>query len=73
MNLSASVQDVLSIRVTDRQDMDLQLHRGVARLRERALSYGDRGILVTRHSSKDFTLELHPNVPYGTTLERDVS
>ena len=64
-------EDVLTVRVADRTDMEAQLEQCVTRLRDRALALGDRGILVTRHSASDFTIELHPEVPYGITHERE--
>lgn len=50
--------------------MDSQLNEAVQSLQDTALRLGDRGILVTRHSAQDFTLELHPSVPFGFTQER---
>lgn len=37
--------------------------------RQLPLAFRDRGIMVTRHSAWDFTVELHPDVPYGQTHE----
>jgi hypothetical protein len=50
--------------------MESQLERAVHLLQEHALGLKDRGILVTRHSAEDFTVELHPSVPFGLTQER---
>lgn len=61
----------LSVKITRRADMDRQLNRAVERLRERAHLQPTRGILVTRHSATDFTLELDSSVPFGTTHEED--
>jgi hypothetical protein len=41
--------------------------------RERALREGNHGILVTRHGPTSFTVNLSPDVPYGTTQERDLA
>jgi hypothetical protein len=41
--------------------------------RERALSAGRHGILVTRHGPTSFTVTLSPDVPYGITQERDLA
>jgi hypothetical protein len=41
--------------------------------REWALREGNHGILVTRHGPTSFTVNLSPDVPYGTTQERDLA
>ena len=41
--------------------------------RERALSEGSHGILVTREGPTSFTVNLSPDVPYGITQERDLA
>ncbi|GAP60752.1 hypothetical protein AHiyo1_43380 [Arthrobacter sp. Hiyo1] len=50
--------------------MDEQLVRSVNYLVEHALRRPETGILVTRHSPCDFTVEFHPDVPFGVTYER---
>lgn len=60
----------LTIRVVDRADLDQRLDDCVLKVRAAALSAGDRGILITRHTARDFTIELHPEVPFGCTYER---
>lgn len=60
----------ITIAVKSRSDMESQLERAVQLLKQRALGLGDRGILVTRHSAEDFTVELHSSVPFGLTQER---
>jgi AmiR/NasT family two-component response regulator len=62
--------DVIQVRVIDRGRMEQQLESAVAPLLQRALLERDRGILVTRHSPMDFTVQLHPSVPFGVTLEK---
>lgn len=62
---------ILKIRVDRRADLDAMLDAGVNLLRKRTKSLDSvRGILVTRHSPSDFTLEIHPDVPFGTTREK---
>ncbi|MDQ1060428.1 hypothetical protein QFZ23_004329 [Arthrobacter globiformis] len=34
-----------------------------------AMAAGGHGILVTQHTYNDFTVTLHPDVPYGQTRE----
>jgi hypothetical protein len=41
--------------------------------RERALRDGNHGVLVTRHGLTSFTVDLSPDVPYGTSQERDLA
>ncbi|MBP1136502.1 hypothetical protein JOE31_002734 [Arthrobacter sp. PvP023] len=40
---------------------------------ERALREGRHGILVTRYGPTSFAVTLSTDVPYGITLERDLS
>ncbi|MFC0488618.1 hypothetical protein [Sinomonas atrocyanea] len=60
---------LIEIRVESRRNMEYELEQAVRTLRERAEQIKDRGILVTRRSPQDFTIELHPDVPYGLTKE----
>jgi hypothetical protein len=63
--------DKLEIAVLDAADMALQLELGVRILQETENPLGERGILVTRYSAQEFTLELHECVPFGFTQELD--
>lgn len=68
---SALKNNSLTITVLSRADMDRQLEEGADLLRRLAERQGGiHGIMATRHSAVDFTLELHPGVPFGTTRER---
>ncbi|WP_423184587.1 hypothetical protein [Arthrobacter sp. NyZ413] len=69
MNDSAPAKDRCTIHVSDPADLDTQLSQAEAQLQHQASLYQDRGILITRHSPWDFTLELDPSVPFGTTRE----
>ena len=69
MNSPAVAKDRRTIRVFNRADMDAKLTKAEAQLRHLARQDKDRGILITRHSPWEFTLELHHRVPFGTTLE----
>jgi hypothetical protein len=60
----------ISVRAARRADMDDQLGPSADHLREQARLLGDRGVLVTRNSSREFTVELSTEVPYGLTYER---
>lgn len=60
----------ISVWATSRADMDDQLGRSADHLREQARLLGDRGVLVARKSSREFTVELSTEVPYGLTYER---
>lgn len=70
MNKAEEHPERLRVRVEDRYGLDLQLNEAESNLRRLADAYGDRGILVTRHSPWDFTIELHPDVPFGTSREQ---
>ena len=72
MTVDAPANHVRTV-VKTRRGMDLELQTRMAVLVKRAAHYGDRGILVTRHSPCDFMLELHTGVPYGETMELDLS
>jgi hypothetical protein len=71
MTTTIGLDDYVRIVVANRTEMDLQLQASMDVLVERAGLHRDRGILVTRHSPRDFTLELHRDVPYGETMESD--
>ncbi|BAS18510.1 hypothetical protein AHiyo8_pI68140 (plasmid) [Arthrobacter sp. Hiyo8] len=60
----------IAFTANDRAHMDEQLVRSVNYLVEHALRRPETGILVTRHSPCDFTVEFHPDVPFGVTYER---
>jgi hypothetical protein len=70
MYTKASNDDLLHVRVQDRRQLEEQLDKAVTILAERAPLCGGQGILVARHSARDFTVQLHPDIPYGTILER---
>ena len=70
MYTDASNEDLLHIRVQKRSQLEDQLDEAVNILAERAPLCDGKGILVARHSPQDFTLQLHPDVPYGTIQER---
>jgi hypothetical protein len=67
---SAEHQTIITFHVGSRADMESSIETGESLLRTSALQTADKGILVTRHSPHDFTMELHPEVPFGTTRER---
>lgn len=58
----------LTVTVTDRASMDSQLDTAVNNVRVAAREQR-RGILVTRHSATQFTIELSDSVPFGVTHE----
>ena len=69
MYTDARNEDLLHIRVQKRSQLEDQLDKAVNVLAERSPLCGGQGILVARHSPRDFTVELHPDVPYGTIQE----
>lgn len=57
-------EPVLKVCVDSRANLEAVLEAGVTLLRHRTgFLSGDSGVLVTRHSACDFTLEVHPDVP----------
>ena len=70
MCTDASNEDLLHIRVQKRSQLEDQLDKAVNILVERAPLCGGKGILVARRSPRDFTVQLHPDVPFGTVQER---
>ena len=70
MYTDASNEDLLHIRVQKRSQLEDQLDKAVNNLAARAPLCGGKGILVARHSPRDFTVQLHPDVPYGTIQEK---
>ncbi|WP_432246133.1 hypothetical protein ACRB8A_19820 (plasmid) [Arthrobacter sp. G.S.26] len=70
MYTDSSNEALLHVRVQKRRHLEEQLDTAVDILAERARLRGGQGILVARHSPRDFTLQLHPDVPFGTIQER---
>lgn len=60
----------VTVHARDRIDLEIQLELVTERLRQGAALEDRCGILVTRHSAFDFTVEAHPDVPYGMTREK---
>lgn len=65
------METFLQVRIEHRSELEATLESGIAHLQKqgtlRSLAHG---ILITRTSSTDFTLEIHPDVPFGTTREK---
>lgn len=70
MYTNPSTEALLHVRVQDRRHLEEQLDKAVDILAARSPLHGGTGILVARHSARDFTLQLHPDVPFGTIQER---
>lgn len=60
----------VTIRVTNRTDMERELDHAVSVLQEQAAMERPRGILVTRHGADQFTAALSDYVPFGLTVEK---
>ena len=69
MYTETSNDDILQIRLQKRSQLEDQLDKAVNILAERAPLSGGKGILVARHSPADFTVQLHPDIPFGTIQE----
>lgn len=66
-----NTDELIRITVTSRSDLESQVEGAVESLLRDHQRIKDRGILVTRHSPWEFTVELHPGVPFGVTQEKD--
>jgi hypothetical protein len=62
----------INIAVGDRHDLDEQLDIAVERAIEHALRSPKSGVLVTRHDNERISVQLSDEVPFGTTIERDL-
>jgi hypothetical protein len=62
----------INIAVGDRHDLDEQLDIAVERAIEHALRSPGPGVLVTRHDNERISVQLSGEVPFGTTIERDL-
>lgn len=62
----------VSVTITRREDLERQLDLASGKAIREAQVSSNRGILVTRHDHGSFTVELSAEVPYGTTIERDL-
>lgn len=62
----------VSLMITKREDLERQLDRAVNEAIREAQASPSRGILMTRHDHSNFIVELSADVPYGTTIERDL-
>jgi hypothetical protein len=60
----------LEITAQDPESVQNELSAAVIRARDRALSGGRQGILVTQHSFSSYTVAISPDVPYGESRER---
>lgn len=67
--MSAQVQH--TVLAKSKAQMELQFEVALSHLLEHAMIRRDRGIMITRHSPYQFTLELHPDIPFGVTRELD--
>jgi hypothetical protein len=60
----------LKVLVPERRFLEVMLDQAVAEVRA-ASAAEHQGVVVTRHSFKEFTVAVSPEVPYGITLEVD--
>jgi hypothetical protein len=61
----------LRVAVNDPGGLQEELEAAVGLAQSLALSQGACGVVVTRRSYTEFTVECSDQVPYGTTLERE--
>lgn len=72
VDITSVPKNYLEISVRERGLLEPALDQAVAEVRS-SQAGADRGVVVTRHSSADFTVALSSEVPYGMTMEVDVS
>lgn len=58
--------------IANGRDLDQVLDAAVEVAIEQAIEGPRAGILVTRHNHRSFSLSFSQEVPYGTTMERDM-
>ncbi|AMB42141.1 MULTISPECIES: hypothetical protein [Paenarthrobacter] len=69
--ITANFAPVIRVAAEDPQLLAERLEAAERQAQGWAIREGRCGILVTRHTPTAFTVELHEEVPYGTTRERD--
>lgn len=60
----------ITITAASRDMLERELNHAVELTREKALTEGLRGILVTHEAPGRFTVALHDDVPFGLTREK---
>jgi len=60
----------LTISASNRDMLERELNHAVELTRDKAMSEGLRGILVTHEAPGRFTVALHDDVPFGLTREK---
>lgn len=68
--LTHQQEERLDIEVHNKDQLEYLLNQAELSLREKAAVSGHRGILVTRLSSHQYSLELSTSVPFGQTREQ---
>lgn len=63
---------LFTVVVESRATMDRQLAEAEEAARAKALEYGSRGIVITRHDLNLFTVSLSNEVPFGQTVEQQL-
>jgi hypothetical protein len=63
---------LFTVIVETRATMDRQLAEAEEAARAKALDYGSRGIVITRHNLNLFTVALSNEVPFGLTVEQQL-
>lgn len=65
--------DQTVLHVTSAEELHTAIDTEVTKLiREAAVTSPGGGILVTRHSHNAFSVQLTPEVPFGSTVELDL-
>ena len=60
----------ITITASNNDVLELELNHAVERVREKAVTEGLRGILITQEAPGRFTVALHDEVPFGLTREK---
>ena len=64
--------DQTVLHVTSAEELHTAIDAEVTKLIREAVASPGGGILVTRHSHNAFSVQLTPEVPFGSTVELDL-
>ncbi|MBT2533013.1 hypothetical protein J7E83_12960 [Arthrobacter sp. ISL-48] len=65
-------RNAVEIRINNRNELQDELDQALEGAVREALKNPGRGVLVTRHDHRTFTVELSLDVPHGTISELDL-
>lgn len=60
----------IEVKVDSATHLHERLDAAVETARQKAITHGKHGILVTQHGYGNFMVAISPEIPFGLTLER---